>query len=57
MITLGSRSFAGPFMAPLWSAPKGAGLYAVRSTQAQRAAVVRGLAREYRPEFTAIKET
>jgi hypothetical protein len=111
VITLGSRSFAGPFMAPLWSAPKGAGLYAVmapgwrlltfralafdhaedlsasgllkrhpkyrewltivgtewnlyvatheltRSTQAQRAAVVRGLAREYRPEFTAIKET
>ncbi len=29
MITLASRSFAGPFMAPLWSAPKGAGLYAV----------------------------
>jgi hypothetical protein len=29
VITLGSRSFAGPFMAPLWSAPKGAGLYAV----------------------------
>ena len=29
MITLGSRSFAGPFMAPLWSPPKGAGVYAV----------------------------
>ena len=29
MITLGKRSFAGPFMAPLWSPPKCAGLYAV----------------------------
>jgi len=29
VITLGSRSFAGPFMAPLWSPAKGAGLYAV----------------------------
>jgi len=29
VITLGSRSFAGPFMAPLWSPPKSAGLYAV----------------------------
>jgi ABC-type cobalt transport system substrate-binding protein len=29
VITLGSRSFAGPFMAPLWSPPKGAGVYAV----------------------------
>ncbi len=29
MITLGSRSFAGPFLAPLWSPPKAAGLYAV----------------------------
>jgi hypothetical protein len=29
MITLGSRSFAGPFMAPLWSPPRAAGLYAV----------------------------
>lgn len=29
MITLGRRSFAGPFMAPLWSPAKGAGLYAV----------------------------
>ena len=28
MITLGSRSFAGPFLAPLWSPPKRAGLYA-----------------------------
>ena len=105
VITLGSRSFAGPFMAPLWSAPKGAGVYAVMapgwrlltwraldfhpaedlsapnlikqhpkyrewvsivgtewnlyvathemsfSTEAQRAAVIRELAREYRPEF------
>ena len=29
MITLGSRSFAGPHMLPLWSAPKSAGIYAV----------------------------
>jgi len=29
MITLGSLSFNGPFLAPLWSAPKSAGLYAV----------------------------
>ena len=29
MITLGSRSFAGPFMAPLWSPPKTAGVFAV----------------------------
>ena len=29
MITLGARSFAGPFLAPLWSPPKTAGLYAV----------------------------
>ena len=29
MITLGGRSFAGPFLSPLWSAPHGAGLYAV----------------------------
>ena len=29
MITLGSRSFAGPFLLPLWSAPRSAGLYAV----------------------------
>ena len=29
MITLGSRSFAGPFLAPLWLPAKGAGLYAV----------------------------
>jgi hypothetical protein len=28
VITLGSRSFAGPFLAPLWSPPKRAGLYA-----------------------------
>jgi hypothetical protein len=105
MITLGSRSFAGPFMAPLWSPPRSAGVYAVMapgwrlltfralefaeaadlaqpellkqhpkylewlrivgtewnlyvatlelsfSTDAQRAAVVRELARQYRPEF------
>jgi hypothetical protein len=29
VITLGARSFAGPFMVPLWSPPKGAALYAV----------------------------
>lgn len=29
MITLGGRSFTGPFLAPLWSAPRSAGLYAV----------------------------
>jgi len=29
VITLGNRSFAGPFLAPLWSPPKTAGLYAV----------------------------
>ena len=29
MITLGSRSFTGPFLLPLWAAPKAAGLYAV----------------------------
>ena len=104
MITLGSRSFAGPYMLPLWSPPQSAGLYAVMapgwrlltfraldfahagdlsagvlrqhpkyrewvsivgtewnlyvathemsfSTEAQRAAVIRELAREYRPEF------
>ena len=108
MITLGSRSFAGPFMAPLWSPPKTAGLFAVMapgwrlltfralefceaanladpqllkqhskyrewltivgtewnlyiathelalSTAAERTAAVRELAREYRPEFTAL---
>ena len=105
MITLGSRSFAGPFMAPLWSPPRAAGLYAVMapgwrlltwraldfddaadlsaqdlvkqhakyaewirivgtewnlyvatyemalSTPAERGAVLRELARQYRPEF------
>jgi hypothetical protein len=104
VITLGSRSFAGPFMAPLWSPPRSAGVYAVMapgwrlltwraldfceapalsleslrrhpkyaewlrivgtewslyiathelsfSTEAQRLAVMRELAREYRPEF------
>ena len=29
MITLGGRSFSGPFLSPLWSAPQAAGLYAV----------------------------
>jgi hypothetical protein len=29
MITLGGRSFLGPFLAPLWSSPQAAGLYAV----------------------------
>jgi hypothetical protein len=29
VITLGSRSFAGPFLAPLWSPPKTAAVYAV----------------------------
>ncbi|HEV3011045.1 MAG TPA: hypothetical protein VGX52_18630, partial [Burkholderiales bacterium] len=29
VITLGSRSFAGPFLAPLWSPPKSAAVYAV----------------------------
>ena len=29
MITLAARGFAGPFMAPLWSPPRGAGVYAV----------------------------
>ncbi len=29
MITLGAYSFSGPFLSPLWSPPKTAGLYAV----------------------------
>jgi len=29
VITLGSLSFSGPFLAPLWSPPKTPGLYAV----------------------------
>ena len=29
MITLGSQQFSGPFLAPLWSPPRAAGLYAV----------------------------
>ena len=29
MISLGSRSFAGPFLAPVWTPPRAAGLYAV----------------------------
>jgi hypothetical protein len=106
VITLGSRSFAGPFLLPLWSAPKAAGLFAVMvpgwrlltfralhfgqvenfsadsvknharyaewisiagtewnlyvatcelsfSTEAQRQAAEREVAREYRPEFSA----
>ena len=110
MITLAGRSFAGPFMAPLWSAPASAGLYAVMapgwrpltfraldfdqcgdlsqqglvkqhpkyrewvgivgtewnlyiatlemslSTPSERNAVLRALAREYRPEFKPIQE-
>jgi hypothetical protein len=105
VITLGSRSFAGPFMAPLWFPPRSAGVYAVMapgwrlltwraldfdqaadlaepqllkkhpkyrewltivgtewnlyvathemslSTPSERAAVLRELARGYRPEF------
>jgi hypothetical protein len=104
VITLGGRSFAGPFLAPLWSPPRAAAVYAVMapgwrlltfraldfdqaqelslaevrkhakyrewirivgtewnlyvaihdlsfSTAAQRAAVVRELERDYRPEF------
>jgi hypothetical protein len=106
VITLGSRGFAGPFLLPLWSAPKAAGLYAVMvpgwrlltfralhfghaeslslhsikdhpryaewisiagtewnlyvathemsfSTEVQRQAAEREVAREYRPEFSA----
>ena len=104
MITLGSLSFAGPFLSPLWSPPRGGGLFAVMvpgwrlltfralyfghaaelsaqalraharyaewiavagtdwnlyvathemsfSTEAQREAAARELARSYRPEF------
>ena len=105
MIALAGRAFAGPFLVPLWSAPRGPGLYAVMvpgwrlltfralhfgraedfsarellgghpryrewlaiagtdwnlyiatyemssSTAAQREAVERQIAREYRPEF------
>ena len=104
MITLGGRSFTGPFLAPVWSPPRTAGIYAVMvpgwrvmtfralhfaqtgdffahsfrqhqrhaewlsiagtewnlyialhqmpsSTEAQRAALERALARDYRPEF------
>ena len=29
MITLGTLSFSGPFLSPLWSPPRTAGLYAV----------------------------
>ena len=29
MITLGTLSFSGPFLAPLWTPPKTAGLYAI----------------------------
>ena len=104
MITLAGRQFSGPFMAPVWSPTRVAGIYAVMvpgwrvmtfralhfaqtgdffangfrqheryaewlsiagtewnlyiavqpmpsSTAAQRAAVERALARDYRPEF------
>ncbi|MEA3192746.1 MAG: hypothetical protein QOD26_1079 [Betaproteobacteria bacterium] len=104
MIALGGRSFTGPFLAPVWSPPRSAGIYAVMvpgwrvmtfralhfartedfsgnnfrqhqryaewlsiagtewnlyvavhqmasSNEAQRAAVERALARDYRPEF------
>jgi hypothetical protein len=104
VITLAKTRFAGPFLAPLWSPPRAAGVYAVmvpgwrvmtfralhfgqaqelsmdairshsrhaewhsiagtewnlyvavhemsRSTEAQREAVARALARDYRPEF------
>ena len=108
MITLAGRGFAGPYMAPLWSPPRAAGLYAVMapgwrlltfraldfehaadlsaqdllrqhpkyaewlrivgtewnlyvathelsfSTAAQREALLRELARDYRPEFKPI---
>ena len=29
MIVLANRSFSGPFLLPLWSPPRGAGLFAV----------------------------
>jgi hypothetical protein len=29
VITLGARSFAGPYLLPLWSAPRAAGVFAV----------------------------
>ena len=29
MITLGARSFSGPYLSPLWLPPKGAGVFAV----------------------------
>ena len=105
MISLASRSFAGPYLVPLWSPPRSAGVYAVMapgwrlltfraldfeqaadfadpellkkhpkyrawltivgtewnlyvatcemsfSTEAQRTAALRELARAYRPEF------
>ena len=104
MITLGGRTFTGPFLAPVWSPSRTAGIYAVMvpgwrvmtfralhfaqtedfsgngfrqhqryaewlsiagtewnlyiavhemsfSTEAQRQAVERALARDYRPEF------
>jgi hypothetical protein len=106
LITLGSRAFTGPFMLPLWSAPRAPGLFAVMvpgwrlltfrslhfgecadlsaatlrghpryaewisvagtewnlyvathemsfSTESQRQAAEREVAREYRPEFSA----
>jgi hypothetical protein len=110
VISLGSRSFAGPYMAPLWTPPRSAGVYAVlapgwrlltfraldfeaaadfarhdllrrhpkhaewlrivgtewnlyiavlempSSTPAQREALLRGLARDYRPEFKPLAQ-
>jgi hypothetical protein len=29
VITLGGRSFTGPFLAPIWSSPRASGVYAV----------------------------
>jgi len=110
VITLARRSFTGPYMVPLWSPPKSAGVFAVMapgwrlltfraldfeqaadlsapdllkqhpkyrewvsivgtewnlyvathemsfSTSAQRETMLRGLAREYRPEFKPLAE-
>ena len=107
MITLGGRSFTGPFLAPVWSPSQAAGVYAVMvpgwrvmtfralhfdqteklcmerirgharyaewlsiagtewnlyiavhemsfSTEAQRSAIERALARDYKPEFNEV---
>jgi hypothetical protein len=108
VITLAGRPFTGPFLAPIWSAPRSAGVFAVMvpgwrvmtfralhfdhaaeisleairgharyaewvsiagtewnlyiavhemsfSTEAQRGAVERALARDYRPEFNDLQ--